>query len=245
MTLGAREWRVPRRRQGRLRVCTRVSAIESLLDEVFRTPDTATGTGMHVLEIVLRLVESDSGGTAAAGTAVAASGWGGWHLIRRVAPVGVALYARIAKLDLAKHPARAKLLAAIRAQEGATTRELIAITALKNGTALHHLRTLERGGLVRSRRLGRDRAWTDAAAGRADASVLAALHAPTRQRILDLAGRQPGITQAELARALGFARATVHHHIEALRGAGLLDVRRAGLRKGCFPRASAMPGTGP
>lgn len=111
-------------------------------------------------------------------------------------------------------------------------------TKLRKSTALHHLRTLERGGLVRSRRVGRDRAWFDAAAARTDPAVTVALHATTRRRILALAQERPGITQAQLARELGYARATIHQHVDALRAAGLLETRRVGIRAGCYARAA-------
>lgn len=202
--------------------------------DVLGVTEDALGTGTSTLDALLRLLQSDGGAATATGTVVVAGGWTGWRLVRRALPLGVALYARIRKLDLAKHPARAKLLAIIRTEAGVTTRDLKARSALKKGTLLHHLRTLERGGLVKSKRLGRDRAWYDAAAARADAAVLAALHAPTRQKIVELARSRPGITQAQIAREVRPARATVHHHVAALRAAGLLEARRAGLRSGCF-----------
>jgi DNA-binding MarR family transcriptional regulator len=213
-----------------------MGAVDGAVRDILQVTNGALGTGTSALDVLLRLLQTEGGQTATTGTVVVAGGWAGWRYARRLLPVGVALYARIRKLDLAKHPARAALLATIRAEEGATTRDLILRTQLKKGTALHHLRTLERGGLVKSRKLGRDRAWYDAAAARADPTVLRALHAPTRQRILALASARPGITQAQLARELGFARATVHQHVAALRAAELLDVRRAGMRTGCFLR---------
>lgn len=210
------------------------------------------GDGGSVIQAILRLLQTDGGAATAGGATVAAGGWAGWRLLRRAIPFGVALYARIRKLDLAKHPKRAMILEVVRAEQGAldgsadpsaprfaaaTTRDILARTGLKKGTALHHLRTLERAGVLRSRRLGRDRTWVDAGAARADPAVMRALHAPTRQRILDLAHARPGVSQAQLARELQIARPTVHAHVKELRAAGLLQVRREGWRRGCFAAA--------
>lgn len=189
------------------------------------------------LEIVLRLVREEPATAGAAGATAFAGVWGLRWLAKRLLPFAVVLYARIRKVDLAEHPARAALLGWIRELPGITTADLVARTRLNKGTALHHLRTLQRAGLARSSRVGRDRAWTLPGAAPLDAPAQQALHARSRALILEIATARPGVSQAELARELGLTRATVAHHVAALREAGLLDVRREGLRTGCHARA--------
>lgn len=215
-----------------------------LLDRVARTvedvQDPALDTTTTVLEQLLRLLQEDPTSASAATAGAAAGSYGLWRIARRLLPLAVPLYARLRGLDLARHPKRAALLAAIHAHPAATTAELVRATKMNKGTALHHLRALERGGLVRSRRMGRDRAWTDAGARlEPDAE---ALHAPARRAIVALARERPGLTQAALARELGLARATMHHHVRALADAGVLDIRRKGWRTRCFVKAAATSG---
>jgi DNA-binding MarR family transcriptional regulator len=209
------------------------------LEKVGRTVDAvrspAEDTAFTTLEALLRILREEPTGAAATGTGVAATSYAGWRGIRWLVPFLVPLYARLRGHDLARHPKRAALLAIIHEQPGATTRDLVAKTRMNEGTALHHLRALQRGGLLVSRRVGRDRSWHDAAASAKPQED--ALREPARRAIIDLASQRPGLTQAEIARALGCAKATVHHHVDHLRAVGLIETRRDGLRTRCFVAA--------
>jgi DNA-binding MarR family transcriptional regulator len=141
-------------------------------------------------------------------------------LARRLAPVAVALFARLSRRELAAHPKRAALLDAIRAQPGITTAQLAARTRFAPGTLAHHLRALEKGELVKSLVVGRDRAWALAGAGR-----LAPMPA-ARARLLRLVAERPGLTQRELADAAGLAPSTVSHHVARM--GERIEVERAG-----------------
>lgn len=209
-----------------------------LLDTVRGTLDRTAGgaddTAVGMLDALLRLVQHDGGAATAAGAAAAGSAYGGWRALRWLAPLAVPLYARLRGHELTRHPKRAALLALLRERPGLTTRDLVVSTRMNQGTILHHLRALERGGLVRSKRVGRERAWADKAAGRLDRPTLDTLREPMRARIVEALRQAPGLTQRELARALGLSPATVSHHLGALKDAGLVTVRREGVRARCF-----------
>jgi predicted transcriptional regulator len=148
-------------------------------------------------------------------------------------PLLIPLYTRLERADVATHPTRAAALDAMRAQPGISTAALAGTLATNEGTLLYHLRQLERSELAKSVVIGRDRRWFPAGAPR-DALPPAALQERSRRHIVDALRLAPGISQADLARELGLSRPAVHHHLSALREAGLVEVRREGLRTRCF-----------
>lgn len=170
-------------------------------------------------------------------TALAGAWWLG--VPRRGLALAVGLYTRLTRDDVLRHPARARVLEAVRARPGTETRGLAHAAAMNEGTLVYHLRALETAGFVKSLRVGRERVWFEAAATKPDASALAALQAPARESLLAAITRTPGLTQAELARALAMPRTTCHHHVAHLRDAGLVECRRDGLRLRCYPTRRA------
>lgn len=180
------------------------------------------------------------GGSIALGGAAVVGGaaYGAYRLARKAFPLLLApLYSRLTKGDVASHPARAALLAAIRETPGVTTADLARRTGLAEGTLGHHLRTLERAGFVKSLLSGRDRLWFEAGVARPAPGDLALLD-PSRRGILDHANREPGLTQTDLARLTGLALPTVHHHVRALADVGLVEVRRDGASTRVYPASA-------
>lgn len=213
-----------------------------LLDRVREPlPDVSVDApfgGIETLSRLLDMLQHEPATAAAAGAGAAAGAWGIRRVMKWLAPLAVPLYARIRGHDLARHPKRARLLAAIRVGNAPTTRDLVLATSMNKGTVLHHLRALERGGLVKSRRVGRDRAWREAgSAPAAQPAAVDALHAPARRAIVETLAAIPGLTQAELAHRLCLTRATMHHHVATLARAGLVEVRREGTRTRCYVAA--------
>jgi DNA-binding transcriptional ArsR family regulator len=71
--------------------------------------------------------------------------------------------------------------------------------------------------------------------------VLAALADPTRRRIFELLGDQPGLTTAQLAsRFRAMTRWGVMKHLEVLRAAGLVQTLPEGRRRRHFREASPL-----
>lgn len=154
----------------------------------------------------------------------------------------LALWSRFDAEELDDHPTRSRVLDLLRAHPGTPTRDLADLAGLNNGTLLYHLEILSRFGLVNSQRVGRERAWYLTKGARPDLRRVATLSVPTRRQLFDLIQATPGSTQAGLARTTGLSAATIHHHLQALAEADLVELRRDGARVLCFPVAS--PGQG-
>lgn len=177
------------------------------------------------------------GGAAVAGVAFLGARRGWWRALPAVLP----LWTRIGPDRAAQHPTRARLLALVRERPGVSTADLVSASGLNESTMLYHLDRLERSGYAKSVRAGRDRVWYEAAAPRPDAARLKALHAPSRQQLLEAVLREPGLAKGEYAMMLGVAKATVHHHFAELERAGLVVCVRDGLRVRCWPVARTAP----
>ena len=100
----------------------------------------------------------------------------------------------------------------------------------KKTTLHYHVASLEASGALASRRVGRYRILVPDA-GAPDVDALAA---PGRRRVAEAVVARPGVHQAEVARAVGLARSTVHHHVAALVAAGLIRVDH-GVVARCWP----------
>lgn len=189
-------------------------------------------------------------GWAGAGAASAGLAWVTWT--RAWVPralLAVPGYARLSRDEVTEHPTRASTLDLVRRNPACTTKDLAAICELNGGTLRYHLSVLERSGLIRSARLGRDRVWCEPATASLDAGGLTALRAPIRKTLLSVISSQPGLTQGQLARALKRSKATTHYHLGELKGAGLVTATREGLRvryhagpsAAVSPREAAQP----
>lgn len=136
------------------------------------------------------------------------------------------LYTRLPSEGVIRNAKRAAIVALVNAEPGVHMSALRERTALGGGALAYHLAVLERtrhvtrvksGGYVRFFPAGK------LAPGdmRERATILAGSHA----RILESVRERPGITQQELAAALGVSRVAVHRAAARLETAGL--VRRA------------------
>ncbi|MCA1818642.1 MAG: winged helix-turn-helix transcriptional regulator [Thermoplasmatota archaeon] len=136
----------------------------------------------------------------------------------------LALFSRVRGEDLLKNPLRAEIHQRIEAEPGLHHQALVRALGRAHGTVEHHLRKLVEGGLV-ARVQGKGYTCYFPK-GRLDYRAMAAapfLKSPVARSILDNVRRKPGIRTGELARALAVAPATIHYHVERLRGAGLID----------------------
>lgn len=156
------------------------------------------------------------------------AGMGAWAWRRR-AFVAAAFFTRLTREDVRGHPARARLLDEVRRAPAVSTAALARSLGMNEGTALYHLRVLERAGLAKSLVAGRERRWTEAGA-RPGTSLPAA-----RRRVLDAVDAAPGSTLTEVARGVGLAKSTTHHHVAALARDGLVEPRRAGRALRLYP----------
>lgn len=141
----------------------------------------------------------------------------------RVAPF-ILLYTRFSRDDVLEHERRARLYEAIRADPGVSFGRLAGLVGLAHGAAQHHLRLLERHGLVRRVREGRTTHYYPAGPRFGSPVALA----PARRLLLDHLRGRPGLTLGELADLEGHRPQSVWGHLDRLRRAGLVLAERRG-----------------
>lgn len=143
--------------------------------------------------------------------------------------------------ELAQHPVRARVLALVEAEPGLHVRGLASRLGLARSHVAHHLRQLERGGLVR---VVKGPGYTCVfRKGAMDASLMGAstwLKAPGARAVLALSLRSPGVGPREAASQLGMSPGTVAYHLKRLREAGLLEAGQGLASTELGRRAAAM-----
>lgn len=150
----------------------------------------------------------------------------------------VGLFSRLHKSELLDHPARAKLVQIVEAQPGIHFHDLAQKAELANGTAVHHLRKLADSGHINVRRSGRYTCYFPT--GRVDPTQAAAaplLKSDGARQVLDAVRSKPGMSNLELAQAIGLQPSTVNYHVQRLANAGLLATLRDGRNVRLHPGA--------
>ncbi len=148
-------------------------------------------------------------------------------------------FSRIEDDALATHPARRQALDLISASPGATVQDVRRALGLAWGTTVHHLRRLERAGLVAVRREGGSKRHYPLG----QAPPRDALPAAGRA-LAALVRDAPGLPQNELARRAGLLAPAACKHLARLEAAGLVVARRMGRAMHYVPTpalAAAVP----
>jgi DNA-binding transcriptional ArsR family regulator len=145
---------------------------------------------------------------------------------RRLGWGAVRLFSRLTPGRAAEQPARRRILELLATQPGQTTQALRRGCGIGWGTAVHHLATLQRHGLVVRAVSGRRAYWLLPGADARAAQRAAALAAPRARELAAQVAQAPGLSQRELAQRMGLAHSTVHYHARRLVDAGVLEVRR-------------------
>lgn len=175
-----------------------------------------------------------------AGSAAAASAAGlslsapGRVLLRRLAAFGptlTGLFSRLNKDRLLDQGTRSRLFEAIRQEPGIRFRDLQVLFGLPKGAMYHHLRMMERHGLVRSRRWGQSRIYQTADGPRLTPDRLP-LSAP-QTRFLEALRAIGTADRNALASRLGVTPQAVSHHAKVLASLGLVKVRYEGRQMLC------------
>jgi predicted transcriptional regulator len=156
-----------------------------------------------------------------------ASAVGGVVLARRrgAALFGIGLFTRIQRNELLDHPVRAQVMEAIEAAPGVNANELARRLGRPRSVISHHLRSLQRAGLVSRREAG---GAVRHYATPPPAGPLPPAH-PTAQRILRLVRESPGLSVGELADRASLGYGATHYHVRRLQAEGLLQVNHAGV----------------
>lgn len=139
--------------------------------------------------------------------------------------LAAALYTRLARSEVLDHPGRDDLRQRIAREPGVCYSDLKASTGMNTGALVHHLRALERAGVVTSRKEGAFRRFyvTGSAPATQAARVLTvATLTPMQARVLEMVREAP-LTQGEIAERLGLSQQGTGHHVKALERAGHLS----------------------
>lgn len=182
-------------------------------------------------------------------SAPAAAGIGGAGLLAALAyffwPAlkgGLGLFSRVAEDELLAHPVRRRIATLVEAQPGIHYQALVRAAGVANGTLEHHMRKLLEAGLVTQRKGPGYTCYFPKGTGAALMSAAPALKSPGAQRILAAIEASPGSPSKAIAEQAGVDAATVTHHVERLRLAGLVTTRRDGrLMRLYAVRAGAPP----
>ncbi|MCA1812379.1 MAG: helix-turn-helix domain-containing protein [Halobacteriales archaeon] len=134
---------------------------------------------------------------------------------------------------------RAAICRYLRESPGAHFRDLQRRLDLSPGQTTHHLRVLERDGLVVERRQGRYTHFFPAGTPIETRGTLGALRHPARKTLVDVLAAGP-CTLKDLGARAGLAPSTLHHHVRVLREAGVIEAhgsrpRMWGLVRGLPP----------
>jgi len=128
---------------------------------------------------------------------------------------------------------RSMVQAYIRTHPGAFYGEIRRGLDLPNGQLMYHLRKLERGRTVWSRREGRYRRYFPLQPVGADSDPLLT---KTQRDILSIVTEIPGITQSEIAYNLGESKQTVNHNVAVLSAKGLVVAKHFGKSAHLYPQ---------
>lgn len=154
--------------------------------------------------------------------------WRRWHF------VAFALYSRIAREHLERHPSRARLVDIVRRSPGVSLADAQRASGLANGPFEHHLGKLVASGRVVVIEHGRARLLRLAESGPL------ALAPGTAASVAGLVRSRGQVRAADVARELGLSRQALHYHVRQLAEQGIIDAR---IERGRLVLSSHTTGT--
>jgi DNA-binding MarR family transcriptional regulator len=140
------------------------------------------------------------------------------------------VYTKMRREQLLEHKVRANIFDYINKNPGVHYRGIMNDLNLQMGVLTHHLNMLEQEKYIKSAQDGMYRRFYPFNASVNSGLVLNEV----QQRILQYIRDRPGISQADLARNLGYTRKVVYYHVKILSNAGFIHVETAGRESRCF-----------
>jgi predicted transcriptional regulator len=141
------------------------------------------------------------------------------------------LYTRIHKEKVLDSETRGLIRGCIISDPGIHYKEIARRCNLGNGSAVHHLHTLEREGIIRSQNDGRYRRFYPAEMKLAEAPLrLSRL----QKVIFEVLREKEGLSQLEIASLLEASYPTIHRHINRMADMGVLRLERHGMTVRCY-----------
>jgi DNA-binding MarR family transcriptional regulator len=122
---------------------------------------------------------------------------------------GALLFSRISKSQVLEHQRRKQIFEHLQANPGIHFRKVMQDLKVGSGVLSHHLHTLEREGLVTSKRNAGKRVFYPI-------GVRMEVPKDVKEKIVDEVKQAPGITQAEVATKLNISRMLAHYHVRSL-----------------------------
>ena len=144
----------------------------------------------------------------------------------------VPLYTKLKRTSILDHFIRGQVYGYIKANPGEHYNAIKKALALKNGTLVYHLQTLEREEYVKSVSDGRYKRFYPAGMKVPEESG----HRINKiqEIILRLIGDRPGISQKEIAEEIGLSGATINYHINVMLQATVIKVEKIGRTTHCY-----------
>ena len=140
------------------------------------------------------------------------------------------VYTKMRREQLLEHKVRANIFDYINKNPGVHYRGIMNDLKLQMGVLTHHLNMLEQEQYIKSAQDGMYRRFYPFNAQVDSGLVLNEV----QQKILQYIRDRPGISQADLARTLGYTRKVVYYHVKILSNAGFIHVETAGRESRCF-----------
>lgn len=148
-----------------------------------------------------------------------------------------ALYSRFAPNELLEHERRERVIGLVRARPGIGPTDIGAALGASWGVTIYHLDRLEKAGLVTSQRVGHHRCYfLPGALPRDDQRKVGMFRVDTTRRVATLVAEKPGLTQTQIANALGLSASAMSKQVKHLEAAGMLRRESVGSALGLFPQ---------
>ena len=138
---------------------------------------------------------------------------------------------------------RGQVYGYIKANPGEHYNAIKKALALKNGTLVYHLQTLEREEYIKSASDGRFKRFYPAGM-KVPEAPLRRLN-KIQEIILELITERPGISQKEIAEDIGLSGATINYHINVMLKVNAIKVEKVGRTTHCYAldEAGALVGS--
>jgi predicted transcriptional regulator len=141
------------------------------------------------------------------------------------------LFMKVRKEELLDNFLRGQIYGYIRANPGAHYTLIKSELDIKNGTLAYHLNLLERQELIKSKMDGvRRRFYSAEAKVNEEITYLN----KTQEAIINVIREHAGISQKEIAKAIGVSTQIVNYYIQQLEGQGIIRVVKEGKHTRCF-----------
>ncbi|UCD92850.1 MAG: right-handed parallel beta-helix repeat-containing protein [Methanobacteriota archaeon] len=138
----------------------------------------------------------------------------------------VPLYMKLRKSKILDHYDRGRVFQYIQMNPGEHYNQIKRDVGLANGSLVHHLTMLEKGGRIKSRRDGRFRRFytMETKIPVTNGGILTEV----QKRVVDAVKDIPGMTQKEISTLLGVHQSSINYQMRKLEERGLIRVERKG-----------------